>query len=75
MFDVEWVINRGKNPPGVVAREASQSENLAAVIAFAKSRLGKVRAMHPKTPPNGFVIHDSAGKEVSRWFRVDHHKP
>ena len=72
MFNVEWAINHGKNPHGVVAKEVSQTDSLAAAIAAAKARLGKVRKQHADDPPDGFVILDSAGKEVSRWFPPDH---
>ncbi len=75
MFSVEWAINRGKEPHGVVQKEVSKSDSLAAVIASAKARLGKMKAMHPDDPPDGFVVLDASGKEVSRWFPVNHSRP
>lgn len=72
MFTVEWAIKRGKNPPEVVQRDASQSDDLATVLASAKARLSKLKALHPKNPPNGFIVLDGSGKEVSRWFPADH---
>jgi hypothetical protein len=68
MFTVEWVVDRGASTPDVVEREVSQSDSLAAVIAAARARAGKMKSLHKGNPPDGFLILDSSGKEVSRWI-------
>jgi hypothetical protein len=68
MFTVEWVADRGAGAPEVLEREMSQSDSLASVIAAARARAGKMKSLHKSNPPDGFLILDSAGKEVSRWI-------
>jgi hypothetical protein len=52
MFSVKWVVHRHEIQP--VAVENSAVQDLDEVVE--------------SCPPDGFLVFDSAGSEVRRWF-------
>jgi hypothetical protein len=65
MFRVKW-IERGKDSDPVEV-ENSILTDLDKVIASAKDGILGMRLRHIARPPDGFIVADSDGKEVSRW--------
>ena len=35
-----------------------------------QARFSEMRSKHPNTPPDGFLVFDSTGNEVRRWFEL-----
>jgi hypothetical protein len=66
MFSVKWVVHRHETEP--VEVENSALEDLDEVVETCRARLPEMRRKHANTPPDGFLIFDSAGNEVRRWF-------
>jgi hypothetical protein len=66
MFTVKWIVHRYETQP--VDVESSVLEDLNAVVSSCQQRLPTMREKHPQTPPDGFLVFDSNGDEVRRWF-------
>ena len=43
-------------------------DDLVKSWSLCQARLSEMRRKHPHTPPDGFLVFDSAGDEVRRWF-------
>jgi hypothetical protein len=68
MFDVKWVVHRHERQP--VEVENNAIEDLDLVVESCRARLSEMRRKYPSTPPDGFLVFDSAGKEMRRWFEL-----
>ena len=68
MFSVKWVVHRHEIQP--VEVEISAVQDLDKVVESCQARFPEMRRRHPNTPPDGFLVFDSAGNEVRRWFEA-----
>jgi len=66
MFRIKWVVHRRETQP--VAVENSAIQDLDEVVESCQARFPEMRRKHDNTPPDGFLVFDSAGSEVRRWF-------
>lgn len=66
MFTVKWVIHRLENEP--IEVETGTYPDLDEAVSVCKERLPAMRLSHDRRPPDGFLICDSAGNEMRRWF-------
>jgi len=66
MFSVKWVTHRHETQP--VEFENSRLMDLDEVVRSCRARLSDMRREYPGTPPDGFLVFDSTGDEVRRWF-------
>jgi hypothetical protein len=66
MFSVKWVVHRHEIQP--VAVENSAIQDLDEVVESCQARFPEMRCKHDNTPPDGFLVFDSVGSEVRRWF-------
>ena len=66
MFDVKWVVHRQETNP--VEVENSAYQDLDKVVESCQARFPEMKREHPNTPPDRFLVFDSAGIEVRRWF-------
>jgi hypothetical protein len=66
MFSVRWLESGKESDP--VEVENSIFTDLDKVVSFGKGEFFGMRSRHIARPPNGFVVVDAEGKEVSRWF-------
>jgi hypothetical protein len=67
MFIVKWVIRDQEREPILI--ETGFLTTLAKVVSSCRRRLPVIRADHPATPPDGFIVLESDGTEVHRWFQ------
>jgi CheY-like chemotaxis protein len=65
MFSVDWVTHDGHGP---VKTENDLHRGLDEIVSSCVARLPSVRLAYPRTPPDGFLVFDSTGQEVRRWF-------
>ena len=65
-FSVKWVVHRCETLP--VEVEGGVLLDLDKLVASCKGRFSEMRCKYPNTPPDGFLVFDSAGNEVRRWF-------
>jgi hypothetical protein len=65
-FSVKWVVHRYETLPVEVERDVLQ--NLDKLVESCRGRTSDMRRKHPNSPPDGFLVFDSAGNEVRRWF-------
>lgn len=66
MFIVKWVAHRHETQS--VEVENSALQDLDKVVESSQARFPEMRRKHPSTPPDGFLVFDSDGNEVRRWF-------
>ncbi len=66
MFTVKWIMHRHESQP--VEVETSCHGDLDTVVSSCQKRLSKIREKHSANPPDGFLVFNSEGKEVRRWF-------
>jgi hypothetical protein len=66
MFAVKWVMHRHETEP--VEVEDSVLADLDALVLSCQWRLSEMRQMHSSNPPDGFLVFDTNGKEIRRWF-------
>jgi hypothetical protein len=66
MFIVKWVA-RGKESEPVLVEKGFRT-TLEKVISSCWRRIPALRLDHPDTPPDGFIVLESDGTEVRRWF-------
>jgi hypothetical protein len=66
MFSVKWVMHRRETQP--VEIENSALQDLDEVVESCQARFPEMRRKHDNTRPDGFLVFDSAGSEVRRWF-------
>jgi hypothetical protein len=66
MFGVKWVVHRHETQP--VEVENIHLHDLDKVMESCQARLSEMRRKQSNTPPDGFLVFDSAGDEVRRWF-------
>jgi hypothetical protein len=66
MIGVRWVTHRHETQP--VEVENSRLMDLDEVVKSCRARLPNMRRKYPGTPPDGFLVFDSDGDEVRRWF-------
>jgi hypothetical protein len=66
MFSVKWV-ERGKESDPVEV-ENSILTDLDRVVSSSQEGLVGMRLRHIARPPDGFIVVDSDGREVRRWF-------
>ncbi len=65
-FSVKWVVHRYETLPVEVEMDVLQ--NLDELVESCRGRTSDMRLKYPNTPPDGFLVFDSAGNEVRRWF-------
>ena len=65
-FSVKWVVHRYETLP--VEIESGALQDLDALVSSCQARFSEMSLKHPITPPDGFLIFDSDGIEVRRWF-------
>jgi hypothetical protein len=73
MFSVKWVMHRRETQP--VEIENSALQDLDEVVESCQARFPEMRRRHSNTPPDSFLVLDSAGNEVRRWFNSARPKP
>jgi CheY-like chemotaxis protein len=66
MSSVQWVTHDGGGQP--VTTENDLHPDLDEIVASCITRLPSMRLTYAQTPPDGFLVFDSSGKEVRRWF-------
>jgi hypothetical protein len=66
MFIVKWVA-RGKESEPILIEKGFLT-TLDKVVSSCRRRIPALRLDHPDTPPDGFIVLDSDGTEVRRWF-------
>jgi CheY-like chemotaxis protein len=66
MFSVKWVSHHSQRDP--IKIEFNVHSDLDKVVSSCIERLPSMRLSHAQTPPDGFLVFDSAQKEVRRWF-------
>jgi hypothetical protein len=66
MFIVKWVA-RGKESEPVLVEKGFLT-TLEKVVSSCRRRIPALRLDHPNTPPDGFIVLESDGTEVRRWF-------
>jgi hypothetical protein len=66
MFRIKWVVHRRETQP--VEIENSLLQDLDKIVESCQARFPEMRRRHSDTPPDGFLVFDSAGNEVRRWF-------
>ena len=67
-FSVKWVVHRYETLPVEVERDVPQ--NLNKLVESCRGRTSDMRRKYPNTPPDGFLVFDSNGNEVRRWFEI-----
>lgn len=65
-FSVKWVVHRYETLP--VEVESGVLQDLDKLVSSRQERFLEMRTKHPNTPPDGFLVFDSDGNEVRRWF-------
>jgi hypothetical protein len=66
MFSVWWIARNNESQPILI--EKGFLTTLDKVASSCRRRIPMLRLDHPDTPPDGFLIFDSDGTEVRRWF-------
>jgi hypothetical protein len=66
MFTVKWVFRGRENEPIEIEKFGVRSQDT--LLAACRYRMAMMRLKYAETPPDGFIVLDSAGKEVGRWF-------
>jgi hypothetical protein len=66
MFSVKWLQRDKEGEP--VEVENSIFTDLDNVVSFCRETLSGMKMRHIARPPDGFVVVDSDGREVRRWF-------
>jgi hypothetical protein len=70
MFTVKWFMRGREAFP--VETEAYSVHGSQVILQACQYRLTEMRLKHPRGPPDGFVVFDSASHEVARWFLQGH---
>ena len=65
-FKVKWVVHRYETLP--VEIESGVVQDLDKLVSCCQERFFEMRLKYPNTPPDGFLIFNSDGNEVRRWF-------
>ncbi len=66
MSTIKWVTHNAKEQP--VKTETDLHRDLDTIVSSCIARLSGMRHAYPQTPPQGFVVFDTDGNEVRRWF-------
>jgi hypothetical protein len=67
MFTVHWIVCGREAEP--IATESFRVSHADILVTSCHFRMEMMRRKHPKTPPDGFIVIDPAGKEIGRWTR------
>jgi hypothetical protein len=65
-FKVKWVVHRYETLP--VEIESGVVQDLDKLVSSCQERFFEMRLKYPNTPPDGFLVFNSDGIEVRRWF-------
>ena len=65
-FIVKWVVDQYESLPVEVENDIPQG--LDELVSSRRERFAEMRLKYPKAPPDGFLVFDSDGIEVRRWF-------
>jgi hypothetical protein len=65
-FIVKWVVHWHETQP--VEIENGAFNDLDELVKSCQARFPEMRRKYPSAPPDGFLVFDSAGDEVRRWF-------
>jgi hypothetical protein len=66
MFTVKWVVvGKGAEP---IEIEGFGVFHVNTLIMACRYRMDMTRTKYPESPPDGFIVFDSNGKEIQRWF-------
>ena len=65
-FKVKWVVHRYETLP--VEIESDVVQDLDKLVSCCQERFFEMRLKYPNTPPDGFLVFNSDGNEVRRWF-------
>jgi hypothetical protein len=65
-FIVKWVVHQYESLPVEVENDIPQ--DLDELVSSRQERFVEMRLKYPNTPPDGFLVFDSDGIEVRRWF-------
>ena len=65
-FIVKWVVHWHDTQP--VEIENGAFHDLDELVKSCQARFPEMRGKCPSAPPDGFLVFDSAGNEVRRWF-------
>ena len=65
-FIVKWVVHQYEALPVEVENDIPQ--DLDELVSSRQERFVEMRLKYPNTPPDGFLVFDSDGIEVRRWF-------
>jgi hypothetical protein len=66
MFVIKWVAHHHETEP--VEVENSELKDLDHLVLTCQGKLEIMRQKHAANPPHGFLICNSAGAELRRWF-------
>jgi hypothetical protein len=66
MFSVHWVARDKETEPVLI--EEGFLTSLDKVASACKRRISVLRSDNPGAPPDGFIVLDSDGTVVHRWF-------
>jgi hypothetical protein len=67
MFIVKWVA-RGKESEPILIEKGFLT-TLDKVVSSCRRRIPALRLDRPDAPPDGFIVVDSDGTELRRWFK------
>ena len=65
-FIVKWVVHQYESLPVEVENDIPQG--LDELVSSRRERFAEMQLKYPKAPPDGFLVFDSDGIEVRRWF-------
>lgn len=67
IYLIAWVIHGCESEP---IEEELGFGDLNALVLWSQRMFSIMRERHSATPPDGFLVFDSDGREVRRWFRA-----
>jgi hypothetical protein len=67
MFIVKWVARDKESQPILI--EKGFLTTLDKVVSSCRRRIPMMRLDNPDTPPDGFIVLESDGTEIRRWFQ------
>jgi hypothetical protein len=66
MFTVQWIVHGREAAP--IESEAFRVGHVSTLITACRYRMELMQRKYPETPPDGFIVFDHEGKEISRWL-------
>jgi hypothetical protein len=66
MFVIKWVAHGHEAEP--IEVEKSDLKDVGLLVLRCQGRLSEMRRRHTPKSPDGFLVFDSDGNEIRRWF-------